>query len=93
MEAVRKTYGLDIYEKGIMYYRIALDDQSYLFKDKASYAILRNTVYKLNVENIYDLGRDVPNGPTPDDKDKNYYMNCDIQVNPWVLSTQNVDLK
>ncbi len=93
LEAVRKTYGLDIYEKGIMYYRIALDDQSYTFKDKASYAILRNTVYKLNVKNIYDLGRDVPNGPTPDDKDKNYYMNCDIQVNPWVLSTQNVSLK
>lgn len=93
LEAVRKTYGLDIYEKGIMYYRIALDDQSYAFKDKASYAILRNTVYKLNVKNIYDLGRDVPNGPTPDDKDKNYYMKCDIQVNPWVLSTQDVDLK
>lgn len=93
LEIVRKTYGLDIYEKGIMYYRVALDDQYYKFENTSSYAILRNTIYKLKVENIYDLGRDVPNGPTPDDKDKNYYMTCDITVNPWVVSSQEVSLK
>lgn len=76
-----------------MYYRVALDDQSLKFEDTGFYSILRNSIYKLNVENVYDLGRDVPNGPTPDDKKPNYYMQCTVSVNPWVLSTQNVSLK
>lgn len=90
LASVREQYGLDIYEQGKMYYRVALVDEAY---KAVPYSILRNTVYRLNVKNIYDLGRDVPNGPTPDDKDKNYYLTCDVTVNPWVLSNQDVDLK
>lgn len=93
LAAFRQKYNIDVYEQGLMYYRIALDDQSLKFKDTGFYSILRNSIYKLNVENVYDLGRDVPNGPTPDDKKPNYYMQCTVSVNPWVLSTQNVSLK
>lgn len=93
LAAFREKYNIDVYEQGLMYYRIALDDQSLKFADTGFYSILRNSIYKLNVENVYDLGRDVPNGPTPDDKKPNYYMQCTVSVNPWVLSTQNVSLK
>ena len=93
LAAFREKYNIDVYEQGLMYYRIALDDQSLKVATTGFYSILRNSIYKLNVENVYDLGRDVPNGPTPDDKKPNYYMQCTVSVNPWVLSTQNVSLK
>ena len=93
LAAFREKYNIDVYEQGLMYYRIALDDQSLKFADTGFYSILRNSIYQLNVENVYDLGRDVPNGPTPDDKKPNYYIQCTVSVNPWVLSTQNVSLK
>ena len=76
-----------------MYYRVALDDQSYKFESTTLYSILRNSIYKMNVNAVYDLGRDVPNGPTPDDKKPNYYMQCTVTVNQWVVSTQPVELK
>lgn len=93
LAAFRLKYNIDVYEQGLMYYRVALDDQSLKFEDTGFYSILRNSIYKLNVENVYDLGRDVPNGPTPDDKKPNYYMQCTVSVNPWVLNTQDVDLQ
>lgn len=89
----RKKYNIDVYEQGLMYYRVALDDQSYKFSSTGLYSILRNSIYKLNVENVYDLGRDVPNGPTPDDKKPNYFMQCIVTVNQWVVSEQPVSLK
>ena len=73
LAAFREKYNIDVYEQGLMYYRIALDDQSLKSATTGFYSILRNSIYKLNVENVYDLGRDVPNGPTPDDKKPNYY--------------------
>ena len=77
-----------------MYYRVALDDQSYKFSStNLYYSILRNSIYKMNVNAVYDLGRDVPNGPTPDDKKPNYFMQCTVTVNQWVVSEQPVYLK
>lgn len=93
LAAFRLKYNIDVYEQGLMYYRVALDDQSLKFEDTGFYSILRNSIYKLNVENVYDLGRDVPNGPTPDDKKPNYYMQCTVTVNQWVVSEQPVELK
>ena len=93
LAAFREKYNIDVYEQGLMYYRIALDDQSLLFADTNCYSILRNSIYQLNVKNVYDLGRDVPNGPTPDDKKPNYYMQCTVTVNQWVVSEQPVELK
>lgn len=92
LAAFREKYNIDVYEQGLMYYRIALDDQSLKFATTGFYSILRNSIYKLNVKNVYDLGRDVPNGPTPDDKKPNYYMQCTVTVNQWVVSSQNVSL-
>ena len=89
----RQKYNIDVYEQGLMYYRVALDDQSYKFASTGLYSILRNSIYKMNVNAVYDLGRDVPNGPTPDDKKPNYYMQCTVTVNQWVVSEQPVELK
>lgn len=89
----RKKYNIDVYEQGLMYYRVALDDQSYKFSETGLYSILRNSIYKMNVNAVYDLGRDVPNGPTPDDKKPNYFMQCTVTVNQWVVSEQPVELK
>ena len=94
LAAFRQKYNIDVYEQGLMYYRVALDDQSYKFSStNLYYSILRNSIYKLKVDNVYDLGRDVPNGPTPDDKKPNYYMQCTVTVNQWVVSEQSVSLK
>lgn len=93
LAAFRQKYNIDVYEQGLMYYRVALDDQSYKFESTGLYSILRNSIYKLNVNAVYDLGRDVPNGPTPDDKKPNYYMQCTVTVNQWVVSAQPVELK
>lgn len=89
----RQKYNIDVYEQGLMYYRVALDDQSYKFSSTNLYSILRNSIYKMNVNAVYDLGRDVPNGPTPDDKKPNYFMQCTVTVNQWVVSEQPVELK
>lgn len=93
LAAFRQKYNIDVYEQGLMYYRVALDDQSYKFESTGLYSILRNSIYKMNVNAVYDLGRDVPNGPTPDDKKPNYYMQCTVTVNQWVVSEQPVELK
>ncbi len=93
LAAFREKYNIDVYEQGLMYYRIALDDQSLKFATTNFYSILRNSIYKLKVDNVYDLGRDVPNGPTPDDKKPNYYLQCTVTVNQWVVSEQSVSLK
>ena len=90
---VREKYGIDIYEQGNMFYRVPLKDEAYQLTT-APYSILRNSIYKLNVTGIYDLGKDVPNGPDgPDDKNKNYFMECTVTVNNWVVSSQSIDLK
>ena len=93
LATVREKYGIDIYEQGKMFYRVPLKDEVYS-PEIAPYSILRNSIYKLNVTGIYDLGKDVPNGPDgPDDKNKNYFMECTVTVNNWVVSNQSIDLK
>jgi hypothetical protein len=54
--------------------------------------IQRNTVYCLNVKTIFNVGADVPNGDPVDNKPM-YYLDVEVSVNPWVLSTQDVELK
>ena len=93
LATVREKYGIDIYEQGNMFYRVPLKDEVYS-PETAPYSILRNSIYKLNVTGIYDLGKDVPNGPDgPDDKNKNYFMECTVTVNNWVVSDQSTALK
>lgn len=86
LKAFRQAYTIEVFRAGKTYY-------SYIINDKwlGTNTIQRNTVYKLNVNNIYNVGADVPNGK-PDENKPMYYLNVEVSVNPWVLSTQDVNL-
>ncbi|OXL44023.1 hypothetical protein CFT61_07825 [Segatella copri] len=95
----RETYKIEVYREGMMYYRWAISDNVYKpFVESATthtYSVLRNSIYRLNVTKINEIGKDVPNGPDPDDPNKNpnYYMNVTVKINPWVLNTKDIELK
>lgn len=86
LKAFRQAYTIEVFRAGKTYY-------SYIINDKwlGTNTIQRNTVYKLNVNNIFNIGADVPNGK-PDENKPMYYLNVEVSVNPWVLSTDDVSL-
>lgn len=86
LKAFRQAYTIEVFRAGKTYY-------SYIINDKwlGTNTIQRNTVYKLNVNNIFNVGADVPNGK-PDENKPMYYLNVEVSVNPWVLNTDDVSL-
>lgn len=82
----RKDNVIEVFVAGKTYYSQVITD-----KWLGTNTIQRNTVYRLNVKNIYNLGADVPNGK-PDENKPMYYLDVEVSVNPWVLSTQDVNL-
>lgn len=95
----RETYKIEVYREGMMYYRWAISDNVYKpfieSEPTHTYSVLRNSIYRLNVTKINEIGKDVPNGPDPDDpnKDPNYYMDVTVNINPWVLNAKDIELK
>lgn len=82
---LRAAWGIEIFNKGLCYYKQMIMDNNVEY-----YAVLRNTIYQLNVTKVFNVGADVPNGkPT---EDAYYYLNCDVAVNQWVLNSQDVSL-
>lgn len=95
----REDYKIEVYRQGVMYYRWAISDNAYkpfVASDPThTYSVLRNSIYRLNVTKVSEIGKDVPNGPEPDDpvKNPNFYMNVTVSINPWVLNAQPIELK
>lgn len=95
----REAYKIEVYREGIMYYRWAISDNAYKpfieSETTHTYSVLRNSIYRLNVTKINEIGKDVPNGPEPNhpDKNPNYYMDVTVSINPWVLNTKDIELK
>ena len=95
----RETYKIEVYREGMMYYRWAISDMAYKpfieSETTHTYSVLRNSIYRLNVTKVNEIGKDVPNGPEPDDPNKNpnYYMDVTVKINPWVLNTKDIELK
>lgn len=95
----RETYKIEVYREGMMYYRWAISDMAYKpfveSETSHTYSVLRNSIYRLNVTKVNEIGKDVPNGPDPDDPNKNpnYYMDVTVKINPWVLNTKDIELK
>lgn len=96
----RETYKIEVYREGMMYYRWAISDMAYkpfiASETTHTYSVLRNSIYRLNVTKVNEIGKDVPNGPEPDDpvKNPNFYMNVSVSINPWVLNEiNNIELK
>lgn len=82
----REDNVIEVFREGKTYYSKVITD-----KWLETNTIQRNTVYQLNVKNIYNVGADVPNGK-PDENKPMYYLDVEVSVNPWVLSTQDVNL-
>lgn len=86
----RSDYSIEIFVGGKAYYKTTIDDQWY--HEYGHHIIQRNSVYQLNVKNVFNIGADVPNGE-PDTINPMYYLNVQVTVNPWVLNTQDVEFK
>lgn len=87
LDEFRKTYKIEVFNCGKTYYKKAIKDQYLTYEN----AIQRNSIYRLTVNNIFNVGAQVPNG-TPD-KEGLFYLDVTVSVNPWVLNTQEVELK
>lgn len=84
----RKDYKIEVFKGGKTYYKQVIKD-NYIGYDNA---IQRNSIYRLKVNNIFNVGAQVPNGK-PTEENKFYYLDVEVSVNPWVLNNQDVDLK
>lgn len=87
LDEFRKKYDIEVFNAGKTYYVQKIKDQ-YLGVENT---IQRNSIYLLNVKNIFNVGAQVPNGG-PDDRTM-YYLDVEVSVNPWVLNSYDVDLK
>lgn len=87
----RNNNKIEVFRAGSMYYYYPIQDNTY--KTATTFSVLRNSIYQLNVTKISEVGKDIPNGPTPDDNNPNYYMTVKVQVNPWILNTKDIELK
>lgn len=87
LDKLRQKYNIEIFNCGKTYYKMAIRDKFIGYAN----AIQRNTVYQLNVKNVFNIGAQVPNG-TPD-KDGLFYLDVEVSVNPWVQNNYDVELK
>lgn len=96
---------LGYYQNGISYYAVKIrhfdDDLSSNeptvntnpdFMNFGRWGVVRNNMYQLTLKTVNGPGKPtIPDPEGPDDK-KQYWLSVDIQVLPWVVRTQNVDL-
>lgn len=90
LESFRNTYDIEVFVKGMTYYQKEIVDTNILAAGKS--LIQRNTIYKVNVDKIFNIGVQVPNGEDEIEKKSLFYLEVTVSVNPWVLNTQNVSL-
>jgi len=103
--SLRVKYGVKVYDNGNMYYTYYIKDKNYLETQGTGsdnyYAIMRNSIYSLTVNNLLRIGDDIPFGWTsnpiagtqyPIDSDE-AYMTVELAVNQWVLNAYPIDLK
>ena len=81
----RAKYDIEVFNEGKTYYKQVITDNQ-LSKN----VIQRNTIYRLKVNKIFNVGAQVPNGEI--DKNGLFYLDVTVTVNPWVLNTQDVSL-
>lgn len=81
----RDKYGIEVFNEGKTYYKQVITDNQ-LSKN----VIQRNTIYRLQVNKIFNVGAQVPNGEI--DKNGLFYLDVTVTVNPWVLNVQGVEL-
>ena len=90
LEKFRKDYDIEVFVRGLTYYRQNIVDKNLLTTGLP--LIQRNTIYKLTVNNVFNIGAQVPNGEDEIDKKSLFYLDVTVSVNPWVLNNQDVNL-
>lgn len=81
----RQDYNIEVFKGGKTYYKHVIKD------NHINGIIQRNSIYRLNINNIFNVGAQVPNGePT---ENEFYYLNVTVTVNPWVLNEEDVNLQ
>ncbi|MGN8650513.1 Mfa1 family fimbria major subunit [Segatella copri] len=90
LKTFRETYDIEVFDKGMTYYQKEIVDKNILAAGKS--LIQRNTIYKVNVDKIFNIGVQVPNDEDEIDKKSLFYLSVTVSVNPWVLNTQDVEL-
>lgn len=90
LKTFRETYDIEVFDKGMTYYQKEIVDKNILETGKS--LIQRNTIYKVNVDKIFNIGVQVPNDEDEIDKKSLFYLNVTVSVNPWVLNVQGVEL-
>lgn len=81
----REDNKIEVFKGGKTYYKQVIKD------NHIAGIIQRNSIYRLNINNIFNVGAQVPNGkPTENDF---YYLNVTVTVNPWVLNEDNINLQ
>lgn len=81
----RKKYTIEVFKGGKTYYKHVIKD------NHINGIIQRNSIYRLNINNIFNVGAQVPNGTTK--VSEFYYLDVTVTVNPWVLNTEDVNLQ
>lgn len=81
----RKTYDIEVFKGGKTYYKHVIKD------NHINGIIQRNSIYRLNINNIFNVGAQVPNGKTTENEF--YYLDVTVTVNPWVLNEDNINLQ
>lgn len=81
----RAKYGIEVFNEGKTYYKQVIKDNQL-----DENVIQRNTIYRLQVNKIFNVGAQVPNGEI--DKNGLFYLDVTVTVNPWVLNVQGVEL-
>ena len=82
----REKYNIEVFKGGKTYYKHVIKD------NHINGIIQRNSIYRLNINNIFNVGAQVPNGK-PTEENKFYYLNVTVTVNPWVLNKEDVNLQ
>ena len=87
----RAKYDIEVFNEGKTYYKQVIQDQ-YLKKGEELIpnVIQRNSIYQLTVNNVFNIGAQVPNVKI--DKTALFYLDVTVSVNPWVLNSQDVNL-
>jgi len=103
---LRTKYGIKYYKDGVMYFTKYIRDNNYTTDYSAYgvtgissaehyYALIRNSIYDLNIKTVSGIGTDIPFGWNPNETpidDANTYLKVDIVVNKWALNSYDVNL-
>lgn len=92
-----KEHGrLDFYKDGLAYYVVPIRHFNNTDQPKqlgwGRFGVVRNNVYKLTLNSVKKLGEpEIPNTTDPDDEDN--YLSVQINVAPWFVREQGIDIE